>query len=149
MDKATIDSYGGTSLTSDNRMQQKTARYDQGLSDKVATPSLPEQVSFDIRFSRCRPLLFHIARRVLNDERGVDEAVRNCFLSGSRADPGFTSEGAFRSWLLRVLIDEALLIRRRDQLNTAPGELVPVTGSHHTVTQNGRRGYKGNHKVLS
>jgi Sigma-70 region 2 len=73
-------------------------------------------VVFDDRFSRCRRLLYFMARRVLGDSEGAEEAeeaMQNCFLTASRNPPRFEHEGAFRRWLLRILIDEALLILRQ------------------------------------
>ena len=68
---------------------------------------------FAARFSRCRGLLHFIACRVLGSDERADEAVKNCWRSASRDRPPFEPEGAFRSWLLRILIDEALAILRR------------------------------------
>ena len=72
---------------------------------------------FQARFERCRTLLHFIACRVLGDDEGAADAVQNCFVTASRNLPAFESEGAFRCWLLRVLIDEALLIllQRRER----------------------------------
>jgi DNA-directed RNA polymerase specialized sigma24 family protein len=70
-------------------------------------------VVFDDQFSRCRRLLYFMARRVLGGSEGAEEAVKNCLLTATRNPPKFESEGAFRSWLLRILIDEALLILRQ------------------------------------
>ena len=66
---------------------------------------------FNARFYRCQKHLVLIAGRVLARSEDIDEAVHNCWLTASRNAPRFEDEGAFRSWLLRVLIDEALLIR--------------------------------------
>jgi hypothetical protein len=76
-------------------------------------------VVFDDRFSRCRRLLYFIARRVLGGSEGAEEAVKNCLLTVTRNLPKFESEGAFRSWLLRILIDEALLILRQKNRTSA------------------------------
>lgn len=78
-----------------------------------------DSTSFNVRFSYCRPLLYFIAGRVLENPGDAEEAVRNCFFTASRDTPEFQDEGAFRSWLLRVVIDEALLIvRRQRELNS-------------------------------
>jgi DNA-directed RNA polymerase specialized sigma24 family protein len=61
-------------------------------------------------FSRCRRLLHFTACRVLGGSEGAELAVQNCWLTASRNPPTFDHEGAFRSWLLRVLIDEAAAI---------------------------------------
>jgi len=52
---------------------------------------------------------------VLGDEERVPLAVQNCWRTASRNPPRFEFEGAFRSWLVRVLIDEALAILRESQ----------------------------------
>jgi RNA polymerase sigma-70 factor (ECF subfamily) len=68
---------------------------------------------FEERFARYKGLLFFIARRVVSNDDRADEAVRNGWLRTSLKPPRFEEEGAFRSWLLRILIDEAMSIRRQ------------------------------------
>ena len=75
---------------------------------------------FDIRFSRSLGVLRFTACRVLGGTGGADLAIRNCWLVASRNAPSFVSEGAFRSWLVRVLIDEAVsILRQGDSLQLA------------------------------
>jgi DNA-directed RNA polymerase specialized sigma24 family protein len=75
---------------------------------------LPERASiFEERFSRCWPLLHFLAHRVLGNHEEIEEAVRNCRVTASRNPPRFEYEGAFRSWLVRILIDEASAILRQ------------------------------------
>ena len=66
--------------------------------------------ALDVLLSRYRCTLSLVAYRVLGDQHLVEDAVQRCLISASRNVPQFESEGAFRSWLVRVLIDEALLI---------------------------------------
>jgi Sigma-70 region 2 len=68
--------------------------------------------ALDVLLSRYRSTLSLVAYRVLGDQHLVEDAVQRCLLSASRNVPQFENEGAFRSWLVRVLIDEALLILR-------------------------------------
>lgn len=78
--------------------------------------SEPEQSSiFGQRFLRSYGLLNFIACRVLGDEKSAPIAIQNCRRTASRNLPHFEYEGAFRSWLVRVLIDEALVILRENQ----------------------------------
>jgi hypothetical protein len=67
---------------------------------------------FDIRFLRCCPSLRYIANRILNSKEAAEEAVMNSFFIASCSPLQFRDEGAFRSWLIRILIDEALLLQR-------------------------------------
>jgi DNA-directed RNA polymerase specialized sigma24 family protein len=75
--------------------------------------SQEETPVFDTQFSRWRGLLYFIACRVLDDRDEAEEAVQNCLLSATAHPPTFESQGAFRSWLLRILIDKALVILRQ------------------------------------
>jgi hypothetical protein len=65
---------------------------------------------FAQRFLRSYRILNFIACRVLGDEERAPIAIQNCWKAASRNPPHFEYEGAFRSWLVRVLIDEALAI---------------------------------------
>ena len=60
--------------------------------------------TFELQFSQSRRLLHFVARRILHCIEEADEAVKNCRLTASRNPPRFTSEGAFKSWLVRILI---------------------------------------------
>ena len=75
--------------------------------EPVAAPA-----SFDARFDRCRAMLIAIASRVVGEVDAAEAVARTRTIAG-RNPPAFVSEPAFRSWLARVLIDEALAIFRR------------------------------------
>ena len=68
---------------------------------------------FAQRFSRSYRLLHLIACRVLGDKERALLAIKNCWRSASRNPTYFEYQGAFRSWLVRVLIDKALVILRK------------------------------------
>ena len=68
----------------------------------------------DARFSRCFRLLHFVACRVLGVPERAHDAIEGCWLTASRNPPRFEYEGAFRRWLVRVLIDEALAILRNE-----------------------------------
>jgi DNA-directed RNA polymerase specialized sigma24 family protein len=51
-----------------------------------------------------------MADLILNDSEMAEHAVENCRQTAWRDLPGFESEGEFRAWIFRVLIDEALRI---------------------------------------
>jgi DNA-directed RNA polymerase specialized sigma24 family protein len=95
---------------------------------------LPEV--FNDRFVRCLRLLYLIAGRVLGGPENAAEAVRNCYATAANNPPRFQHEGEFRSWLLRVLINEALgLLRTRDFAGAyPPGNFAPAADPHRSVT---------------
>ena len=86
------------------------------LSEQIlSSKSLQEHPKvFEERFWQCHDSLFFIACRVLGSARGADEVVQDCFLKASRNPPRFESDGDFGSWVLRILIDEALLTRHQE-----------------------------------
>jgi DNA-directed RNA polymerase specialized sigma24 family protein len=90
------------------------------------------QNTFELQFAHTRESLYFIADRILNCAEEAEEAVKNCHLTASCNPPGFSSEGAFKSWLVRILIDEAtLLLRRRQGNSTASSRPLPEQVREH------------------
>jgi hypothetical protein len=84
------------------------------------------EIFFDQRFSRCRKLLYFVAHRILNCAEEAEAAVKNCRLTASRNLQKFQSEGAFKSWLVRILIDEATLLRGKESNSIASSKNEPA-----------------------
>jgi DNA-directed RNA polymerase specialized sigma24 family protein len=95
---------------------------DKPFSEKQNETSAP-----DTKLSRYRGLLYFVASRVLEDRQGAEEAVENCLLAATRNPPTFDCEGAFSSWLLRILIDEALQILHQER-SASTSLFEPVCG---------------------
>jgi hypothetical protein len=64
---------------------------------------------FEDCFWLWRNSLLQIAHSLLGDPKMAIEVVESCFIRASHNPPRFDSDGAFGSWILRILIDEALL----------------------------------------
>ena len=89
------------------------------------------------RFLRSYRILNFIACRVLGDEERALVAILNCCQAASRNPPHFEHEGAFRSWLVRILIDEALAILRESRGERDPPTAVANVSSSDNVTKPG------------
>ena len=76
------------------------------------------------RFLRSYRLLHFIAGRVLGDEERSSIAIQHCWRTASRNPRHFEHEGAFRSWLARVLIDEALPICEKNRAEDSAPDVV-------------------------
>ena len=86
-----------------------------------------QELIFDARFWRCYRMLHFIACRVLGGPVRAEEAIGSCWRIASRHPQRFEHEGEFYSWLLRVLIDEALVfLRERMPTRTPKGLCEPV-----------------------
>ena len=81
-----------------------------GNEDEPLSNSQGNLEALDVLLSRYRRVLFLVAHRVLGNHEEAEDAVQNCLQTVSNRVPRFENEGAFRSWLVRVLIDEAVTI---------------------------------------
>jgi hypothetical protein len=72
--------------------------------------STDESMSFYVQASRYRGLLHFVACRVLGNPDRADIAVENCLFSASHRVTALDCEGAFRSRLVRMVIDQALVM---------------------------------------
>ena len=83
--------------------------------DGTSSTSPDKLDALDVLCSRYRHVLSLVAYRVLDNHEEAEDAVRNCLLAVSANPPRFEHEGAFRSWLVRVLIDEAVMILNKQR----------------------------------
>src|SRR3979411_1598410 len=108
--------FNSTELAAKTKTDERYMR--EWLASQAAAPLKGQQqhpAVFATWFSRCHRLLYFLACRVLGAPERSDDAIENCWLTASRSPPLFECEGAFRSWVLRILIDEALAIRGHSQ----------------------------------
>jgi hypothetical protein len=81
------------------------------IADETMPPDYRTKCGpLDERLSRCHKTLNFIACRIVADSELAARAAENCRLKVSLNPPAFENEGAFGSWVLRLLIDEALSI---------------------------------------
>jgi RNA polymerase sigma-70 factor, ECF subfamily len=64
-------------------------------------------------FSRYQRLLHALACRVLGGPEDAQDVVQNCLLQAFCKLKQFNHEGTFRSWLVRILVNEAITVRRK------------------------------------
>jgi DNA-directed RNA polymerase specialized sigma24 family protein len=86
--------------------------FKQNETDQVA--SREQLRKFDESFTRCHKTLQYTARLILSGSKMAEYAVQKCRFRASRNPLNFESEGAFHSWILRLLISEALSILHQD-----------------------------------
>jgi DNA-directed RNA polymerase specialized sigma24 family protein len=86
----------------------------ENMMEECAVYELVHQsTGSETRLLRYCGLLRFVASRVLGGPDEIEEAVERCFHAASRYPVSFEHEGEFRSWLVRVLVDEALQMRSR------------------------------------
>ena len=76
---------------------------------ETEAPSRKRWDQFNQWCSRCHNILQFMADLILNNSEMAEHAVEN-WQEAPRNLSGFASEGEFRGWIVRVLINEALSV---------------------------------------
>jgi DNA-directed RNA polymerase specialized sigma24 family protein len=80
---------------------------------------------FEQEFLRCRGLLRLIAERVLGGDDDVEEAMQRSYEAAACQRRRFRSDGEFRRWLARTVLNEALMIlHEQESVTEGSSELI-------------------------
>ena len=79
----------------------------------VSLKNQERREEFEGRFSRCRNSLYFLAWGALGNVGETKEAMGNCYRKACRQPERFASEGEFGSWMIRLLINEIVLVANR------------------------------------
>lgn len=93
---------------------------DAQLSSRIAAGDLQ---AFEQLMRRHNQALFRAARAILRDDADAEEAVQEGYLSAYRAMGNFRGESKISTWLMRIVVNEALARRRKDVRRSA---VVPI-----------------------
>src|SRR5215469_16831940 len=94
-------------------MQQKENLRAMSSAKTSAVEHWEERERFVHECLRYRGLLHQIAERILRGPECAEEAVNRSLTLATRTPHKKKPAGEFRSWLVRIVIEEALRIRRR------------------------------------
>ncbi|MGH8462119.1 MAG: sigma-70 family RNA polymerase sigma factor [Stenotrophobium sp.] len=72
----------------------------------------------EITIRRYQPLMMSVARGIVRDTQIAEEVVQEAWISAFRALPGFEYRSSFKTWLLRIVSNEA-----KDRLRGKPREV--------------------------
>lgn len=88
-------------------------------------PAEVNRQEFDQQFLNCKGLLKQIAGRVLNGTEEVEEAMQRSYAAAANQRRKFNSEGEFRRWLVRTVLNEALtILHEKESAAQGSSELV-------------------------
>ncbi|MEG0923249.1 MAG: RNA polymerase sigma factor [Comamonas sp.] len=83
-----------------------------------------DEVAFEAIMRRHNRLLFRTARAILKSDTDAEDAVQQAYLKAWQALGGFRADARLTTWLVRIVVNEALAQRRRLQLVIVPLETV-------------------------
>jgi len=84
-----------------------------------------DEEALRVLFTRYRRLLRDLAYRVLRNQEEAEDAVQSCLLLAYRNLSNVQCRHSFRSWLVRILINEALAIVRKKKSSPTIGQELP------------------------
>jgi RNA polymerase sigma-70 factor (ECF subfamily) len=81
-----------------------------------------EPSAFALLMRRHNRTLYRTARAILRDDAAAEDALQEAWLRAYHAIDTFRGESKLSTWLVRIVINEALARRRKDQRYVAVGE---------------------------
>ena len=72
-----------------------------------------EQAAFALLMRRYNRRLYRVARSILRDDAEAEDALQDAYLQAYRALPGFRGDSSLATWLTRIVMNAALMRRRR------------------------------------
>ena len=86
----------------------------------IAYAAHGDEDAFEMIMRRHNQQLFRTARSILSNDADAEDALQEAYLSAWRALAGFRSDAKLSTWLVRVVINEALGRRRRKGAQIIP-----------------------------
>ena len=83
----------------------------------VAAARRHESAPIEALMRRYNRRLFRVARSILRDAAAAEDAVQECYVSAFTKLDRYQPTGAFGAWLTRIVINEALMLKRRTRHN--------------------------------
>lgn len=93
-------------------------------NELVQRASRGDETAFEQIMRRHNRLLFRSARSILQSDAETEDALQEAYLRAWRALPGFRADAKLSTWLVRIVVNEALSrLRRRG------AQVIPLEGS--------------------
>lgn len=100
------------------------SRADLPDSELVALAAAGDTPAFEAIMRRHNQLLFRTARSVLKSDDETEDAVQDAYINAWRALGSFRAEAKLSTWLVRIVLNEALGRVRKRNGNVVPLDMV-------------------------
>jgi len=110
---------------------------------KLTDPELAQRISagdkqaFEPLMRRHNQILYRTARSILRDDAEAEDAVQEAYLLAYRGMSGFRGDAKLSTWLVRIVVNEAIARRRK---RSRGAEVIQLSGE----TQEDREAVEGN-----
>ena len=111
-------------------METEKVVAESGLSDEAAVRKVlqGEKNAYEVIMRRYNQRLFRIARTYIRDEDEIEDVVQEAYIKAYEQLQGFEFRSRFSTWLIRILMNEALARVRKQQRFTP----LPLDGQAET-----------------
>lgn len=98
----------------------------QGISDEEVIERVMhgEKSAYELIMRKYNPRLFRIARSYIENEDEIEDVIQEAYIKAYEQMPRFEKRSSFSTWLIRILINEALARVKRQKRFT------PITYDH-------------------
>ncbi len=73
-------------------------------------------------YDRYAPLMFAVCRRYLRSREDAEEALVSGFYKVFSQIQSYSGAGSFEGWIRRIMVNEALMLLRKNQILVFPGD---------------------------
>jgi RNA polymerase sigma-70 factor, ECF subfamily len=86
---------------------------------KLSDPELAQRIAsgdkaaFELMMRRHNQILYRTARSILRDDAEAEDAVQDAYLLAYRGMSGFRGDAKLSTWLVRIVVNEAISRRRK------------------------------------
>jgi len=98
---------------------------------KLTDPELAQRISagdkqaFELLMRRHNQILYRTARSILRDDAEAEDAVQEAYLLAYRGMSGFRGDAKLSTWLVRIVVNEAIARRRKRRRGA---EIIQLSG---------------------
>lgn len=93
----------------------------------ISCAAAGDGAAFEVLMRRYNQLLFRTARSILKSDEDAEDAVQEAYLRAWRALGSFREESRLSTWLVRIVINEALGRLRRTNVQVIPLEAAMIS----------------------
>ena len=124
----------GTAMPGAQPASLSTVPADAGDAQLAARAARGDTAAFELIMRRHNRLLFRTARSILRNDADTEDVLQEAYLRAWRALGSFREEARLSTWLVRIVINEALgRLRRRGARVVVP--LDPTLDPHDTPAE--------------
>jgi RNA polymerase sigma-70 factor (ECF subfamily) len=107
---------------------------DPELAQRIASG---DQIAFELLMRRHNQMLYRTARSILKDDAEAEDAVQDAYLRAYRGMSGFRGDAKLSTWLVRIVVNEAI---SRGRKRSRSAEIIQLNGEtqedHEAVEEN-------------